>query len=335
MTMPHLSRPHYRRIAIIVLAVAAAVSLWVALGSQARQLADAVRAMAVGPILIAFVLCVFHRIVNAHGWTMVLRGQGQTMSTSQGARIWLASEACRWLPGSVWSYGSRAVLATKAGVPPAIAAASLMWELILTILAWMIVAAVGVLCWQGPTPEALLRGLNSFAGHPWLSTLVLLGVALALGAFALKSASRRIARLATALKNFGRFGMRIRSFLCVLGFYLTMVLLNGATLLQVVHAEPVGFRCPFSVVVTANSIGWLAGLFALFAPGGLVVREASIVVLLSGWLPTEQALTVALAWRGLQIAAEITTYLAIGVFEAARYGRGRSRPGVPAKGIEA
>ncbi len=78
-----------------------------------------------------------------------------------------------------------------------------------------------------------------------------------------------------------------------------------------VRAAPGGDRCSVAVALAANSIAWLAGLFALFAPGGLVVREATIAVLLCGLMPPEQAVTVALAWRAVQVAAEVGGTVAI------------------------
>ncbi len=96
----------------------------------------AVRAMDARWLVLALGFCVVHRVVNTLGWTMVLWAMGRPLPARTGARIWLTSEAFRWLPGSVWAYGSRGVLAARAGIPPAVAAVSLLWELWITVLAW-------------------------------------------------------------------------------------------------------------------------------------------------------------------------------------------------------
>ena len=300
-----------RKVGVAALTVAVAAALGTALAPQWRRLYEAVGALAAGPLALAFGLCLLHRVINAHGWTLVLRALGQPMPTGQGARIWLASEACRWLPGGVWSYGSRGVLAARAGVPPMLAAVSLVWELILTVLAWGVVAAFGVVCWEGPAPQAVVAACRSLSARPWLTGLVAVAGVVALGVLGSKAAGRRLARLSAASREVGRTRTDGRALIGVLGFYIMMAVLNGLTFWQVVRAAPGGDRCPVAVVLAANSIGWLVGLFALFAPGGLVVREASIGVMLSGWLPAEQALTVALAWRAIQVAAEVAGCLVL------------------------
>jgi hypothetical protein len=242
---------------------------------------------------------------------MVVRAMGESLGTAQGMRIWLASEACRWLPGSVWSYGTRGFLAARAGVSPGVAAASLGWELALTILAWAAGAAAGLALWQGPMPPAVAAALRMPASWPWPATLaavVALAVVAALGS---KAVGRRLARFSTAPRDSRRVRTSSMSLIGVLLFYIGMVLLNALTFWAVVRSVPGGDRCPFGVVLAANSISWLVGFFALIAPGGLVVREASLGMLLSGWLTTEQALTVALAWRAIQIATELAGYLMI------------------------
>jgi hypothetical protein len=304
------------------------------LRSHWHQLLDATLSMSAGPMVLAFVLCLIHRLVNAHGWTMVLRALGQPMPAARGARIWLTSEACRWLPGSVWSYGSRGVQAAKAGVSPVVAVVSMLWELILTLMAWGIVVAAGIVFWKGPIPETILAQSRWFLAHPWLSAFGVLAAVLVVGALGSKSVSRRLGRLVAAGRDFGRVQTDRRALIGVLGFYVMMAVLNGLTFWQVVRASPGGDRCPVTVVLAANSLAWIIGLCALFAPGGLVVREASIGVLLSGWLPIEQAVSVALAWRAIQVAGEISSCLVIALPGFSPSEPGRTVRSVCTEGVD-
>lgn len=300
-----------RRWAIRLMAVAIAAAIAGSLGSHWRGLVAAVLAMDPRWMALAIGTCMAHRVVNTLGWTMVLWAMGRPLSARTGARIWLASEACRWLPGSIWAYGSRAVLATKVGIPPGVAAASLAWEFLITVLAWCLVAAFGLACWSGPVPPAIEAAWRSLDHRPWTFTLfavLAVGVVAALGA---KPLVRKLAKVSAKWRDLGNFRVSCRGLLRVLIFHLTMVVLNGLTFWLVVRAAPGGGHCPMAVAMTANSIAWLVGLFSLFAPGGLVVREATIGALLSGWIPAEEAVTVALAWRAIQVAAEIVGYVAI------------------------
>jgi uncharacterized membrane protein YbhN (UPF0104 family) len=87
-------------------------------------------------------------------------------------------------------------------------------------------------------------------------------------------------------------------------FYIAMGLLNGATLVVIVRSFPGGGDCPISAVIAANAVAWLVGFFALFAPGGLILREACLASLLAPWMTPGHAIAIALAWRLIQIIAE-------------------------------
>ena len=318
--------------ALAVVAIAAAIAM--SLGSHWRGLLAAVMAMDPRWMVLALGLCIAHRVVNTLGWTMVLWAMGRPLSARTGARIWLASEACRWLPGSLWSYGSRGVLATRAGIPPAVAAASLVWELLITVLAWSLVAAFGLACWTGPVPPALEAAGRFLAARPWTIALVVAALAIVVS-IGSKAVGRKLSKLSATGRDLGQFRVSCPGLVRVLWFHLTMVTVNGLTFWLVVRAAPGGDHCPVAVAVAANAIAWLVGLFALFAPGGLVVREATIGVLLSGWMPAEQAVTVALAWRAIQVAAELVGCLAILPEQAPRPDLGRREGRVMTEGIEA
>ena len=90
-----------------------------------------------------------------------------------------------------------------------------------------------------------------------------------------------------------------------LAFSTAMVLLNGLVFAAVLAAMPGGSACPISAAVAANAIAWLAGSFAIFAPGGLIVREGCLAALLTAWIPLPQAVVITLVWRAVQIISEI------------------------------
>ena len=120
----------------VVVAAAVVVGMGWSLASLAGPEVGKLAA-AVWPALPAVLtLCCVYRVCNAHGWWLVLRAQRQTLPPATALRIWLSSEACRWLPGSVWSFGSRTLLGVKAGIGPLAAGSSLALELVLTMAAW-------------------------------------------------------------------------------------------------------------------------------------------------------------------------------------------------------
>jgi uncharacterized membrane protein YbhN (UPF0104 family) len=69
----------------------------------------------------------------------------------------------------------------------------------------------------------------------------------------------------------------------------------------------------------AFAVAWLAGLVAIYAPGGLGVREAVLVALLSGRIGAADALVVAAASRLILILVDVL--LAGAATAAMRRGR--------------
>jgi hypothetical protein len=264
--------------------------------------------LASGTLALALGLSIVYRVVNAGGWCLILRSLGEPVSTVQGVRIWLAAEACRWLPGSLWSFGSRAVLASRRGLPAPTVGVSLVVELGVTVAAWLAVAGMGCYHLRVPVPSILHRA-SSIA---WLiAGAVLLAVGCGMGILRSTRLRTRLGSLRLNLQRLWRMRPDGRILAEAFLFYVAMGILNGVPLLAMVRSIPTGASCPVLAVLAANAVAWLAGFFALFAPGGLVVREACLVLLLAPWLPAEQAIAVALAWRLIQIVAEAVCFAGV------------------------
>lgn len=265
---------------------------------------------------LAFMVTLAYRLANAYGWTFVLRALSVNMGTWTTIRIWITSEACRWLPGSVWSYGSRALQTKKNGVPAVTAGASLLLEMLLTIGAWCITAVVGLVFFRDSFLALLdkvswdsvpVSALGFFAV---VLTVMALVVYLAGAKIKMKLASKldpiksRLAALRHARPSFAR---------CViaLGYYVAMCFANGAAAAIVFRAVLPDSNVPLLAIVGANAAAWLVGFFAIMAPGGLVVREGAMATLLVAWLPAEQAIAAAVIWRFVQIVVEVTCMVCV------------------------
>ena len=62
---------------------------------------------------------------------------------------------------------------------------------------------------------------------------------------------------------------------------------------------------PLPIVVAATSLAWVVGFLAIFAPGGLFVREGLLAICLAPWIPYGTGIGIAILARLLQIVAEI------------------------------
>ena len=226
---------------------------------------------------VALGVAIGYRVLNASAWGLVLSSLSLKLPTRLATRIRSLSEACRWLPGGVWNLGSRAALASRAGLPATVVGASLGLELIITIASWTLLALVGL----APHPESLHLLLDRLTG-PGIGPLgtIGLGAVIVLG-FLLAIASRS-PRLVSKIKgaiNRLRAAIRLRPRAMPMGAafasYTLLGAMNGLAFLAVIHAVAPKSGVPPMVAVGVNASAWLIGFFAVFAPGGLIVREGA------------------------------------------------------------
>lgn len=261
-------------------------------------------------VALVFLHTLIYRIINTFGWVWVLRALQFPMRFAQGVSIWLVSESCRWLPGSVWSMVSRVHLARQAGAGLALASASVTLELLLTILAWGITVMIGLIgtgAYQVVLPylEDMVRVLWILAG--------LAGIALAVcgGLFFVYRRSgflaQKLEKPLADLNVIRKMRPQPVRLLAIVVFYTLLCLYNGYIFhLILVHLD---VNATLLQAILANSLGWLVGFFAIAVPGGIGVRESVIVALLAGVASLEVLAIAVICWRVLQIVAELTSLI--------------------------
>ncbi len=260
--------------------------------------------IAKGRLFLAFLLYFLYFLLNAYGWTLVLRILGAKLPSSRGIRIWITSEACRWLPGSIWSYGARATQAAECGISHLVSGASLLLELCLSLVGWATVAVSAAIIYRSElttvarvVPLNIHRGTIICGGSAFVVLLLACGWVGRRGRFQVRCMER--------LQTLSRLRPDARLTGTLLLYYVPMCCLNGLALYQVVLAVSTESTAPIVGVMGANAAAWLIGFFAIFAPGGLVIREGALATLLAIWLPLEVALSIAVVWRMLQIVEEL------------------------------
>lgn len=226
-------------------------------------------------------------------WRTLLAGWGQHLDGWTAARIWTVSSLGKYLPGKVWAIAGMAVMSQRVGVAPWAATGSAM---VLQVLAIGSGAAVA-----GITGRHALE-----AAHPGARTVLALLVGSALVGIALllwPPVLRRLLRLAApeaeargapAAAGLG-FGL-VANLVAWVGYGAALWLLARGLL------PDAGLRLAPAVAVFTAS--YLAGFLALFAPGGLGVREGLFILMLQGPLGIGAATALALASRLLLTITE-------------------------------
>jgi glycosyltransferase 2 family protein len=206
-------------------------------------------------------------VASAFIWVEILRLLGASPRPSSAA-IYLQSQLGKYVPGSLWQYASRSTLATSRGIPLGVVLRSLPIELSSTAF---VAAAFSMLLlgWWGLIGVATVVAVAS-----QLASTVRLPLAV------------RIAAKTTAL------------------YAGTWVLISfsfwmAARALVDVSAA----RLP--VYGGAFAVAWIVGLVAIYAPGGIGVREVLLVAILRPRIGTADAVLVATASRVVFTAADL------------------------------
>lgn len=221
--------------------------------------------------------------VTAFGlvWTVVLRRLGVDARPGW-VGIWFKSQLGKYLPGSVWQYAGRVTLARSRGVPVKTGLASITVEVVASLIAAAVVAALAL-----PLP---------FAFAIWGALALLCGIAYARRGVIART-GERLAAPVLARVDRPTVAAGVRAVPEAAGLYVIAWGLYGTSFWLTAHSL---FAVPASELlhyIGVFAVAWAIGFVVVFAPGGIGVREAVLVALLSGRLGEAHAIGLAAASR--------------------------------------
>jgi len=227
-------------------------------------------------------------------WRTMLAGWGQRLDGWTSARIWTVSSLGKYLPGKVWAVAGMALMAQRAGIAPWAATGS---AVVLQVLAIGTGAAVAGLTGRAAI-EAAHRGSGVVLGL--LVAGAVAGVALLLWPPLLRRLLRFAAPDAEARGAPAVAGI-------VVGIVANAVAWvgYGASLWVLSRGLLPGVDLGLGLAIAVFTASYLAGFLALFAPGGLGVREGLFILMLQGPLGIGPATALALASRLLLTITEL------------------------------
>lgn len=257
-------------------------------------------------------------------WAGLLRGQLPEPTTALDtpnladlyaaySRSWLA----RYIPGRVWTYGGRALLAARFGVPIGPVARSMVQEILFSY-GMLTILGAGFVIWA--QAGAVFGILVLAAGTATLGFGMLL-----LGRAALPS---RLGRLLPArLRNFGsETGVRVQPVVWPVAAYAGHGMLNLVffvlVALSIVPLQPLEILQIAGAWGLAMTLGWLAFL----APGGLGARDGVALLFLAPLVDTPTAALIVAAARLLGV---ILDFVFVGLTEVALLARRQRQPATP------
>jgi uncharacterized membrane protein YbhN (UPF0104 family) len=203
---------------------------------------------------------------SAFIWLVILERLG-LRTRPRWVSIFFQAQLAKYIPGSVWQYAGRAALARRWGLPMRPVAISIPVELGASIAAGVIVSAL-LLGWWG---------------------ILIVAAALLICVLAARRVERTGTRWRRELAVAGSVVPLYAAAWVVIGasFWLT-----ADALLSVPASE-------FPFYVGAFVASWIVGLIAIYAPGGIGVRESVMVALLYSRIGSGNALAVAAVSRAM------------------------------------
>ena len=229
--------------------------------------------------------------MQIESWRRILSGWGQRLALGPAARTWCLANLGRYVPGKVWSVAGLVVMAQRAGVAPGPAAASAF-----VIQAVSLGSGVAVVAAVTPHSAPPLRlALGGLAAVATILVLVWRPTALWLG---------RVVSPVAPLEPLALSAVFASTILTVLswGTY-------GAALWMLARGLLPDTSLPLTTAIGAFTLGYILGLLALFAPGGVGVRELVLVGLLAPFLGSGGAVAVSIASRVLLTLTEAVAAL--------------------------
>ena len=222
----------------------------------------------------------------ALAWAGMLQNLAPANAPSYGEcwRVFMRTQVPKYLPGNIFHYLGRVELLSRAGLPRTTVMLSLLYEGFLLMAVATLLGAFG--WWQTSVAKDGAMEHFPLIALGCIAVLTLLWIfqhrrARALGGVGAPGRSWMVASVYYAL-----------FFLMMAGVLWTLALFAGQAL-------------PFSLCLTATAVPWLLGFATPGAPGGIGVREATMLMLLKSALSPEDGLLLVMAMRLVTLLGDV------------------------------
>jgi hypothetical protein len=217
--------------------------------------------------------------IQIESWRRMLRGWDQRIPYTRAARAWTIANLGRYIPGKVWSVAGLVVLAERAGVRRSAAAVS-------AFAMQAVVLGTGVVLVAGATPHAASPVL---LGGAVLAALALIGV------LAWRRTALWLGTLADSTTPLPP--LPVSAILVSSGLMLVSWATFGIAYWMLIRGLISTATVPIPAAMGMFALGYVMGIIAVFAPGGMVVRDLALVGFLTPLVGSGGALAISLASR--------------------------------------
>jgi hypothetical protein len=239
-------------------------------------------------LLSAAMFAAFLFIFRVLVWRRIVKSFGTALPVAPATRIWSTSELARYIPGIIWQVWGRVYLCKPYGVTGSICSITQILELAIFLLANILVALACLLYFgiKQTSTEAQAAAQTALYAAAALLPLLLLLLHTKVFCGIINRVMRRMGKPAIVQRLRGRT-------LVMMLLWNIVGLLWQSLAIYLIVAIPLDLKLAWWwVVAGAYSLAWCAGFLAVWAPGGLGVRElvfvGAMTMILPDQLPTGQ-----------------------------------------------
>ncbi|HWC73249.1 MAG TPA: lysylphosphatidylglycerol synthase domain-containing protein [Gemmatimonadales bacterium] len=238
-------------------------------------------------LALSLVTVFFTYIFYIEAWRRLLAGWNQHIAFRPAARAWCLSNLGRYVPGKVWTVTGLVVLAQRAGVRGSAAAAS-------AVAFQALVLGTGVAIVAAATP------------HAASGTRLLIGIVVAAGSLVFLvwgPTARWLGRVMSTSNPLNPLPLSAVG--AAAGLMLVGWVVYGTSFWLFIQALLPDATISVATACGTFTLSYILGTLALFAPGGIGVREVLLVSLLTPYLGSGGAVATSIGSRVLLTIGEV------------------------------
>ena len=258
-----------------------------------------------GYVVLSFLVMQIGWMSTAWSWGKTLEAFGHKLPYRDIFTIYFRSMVAKYVPGKVWQLAASTYIAGQQGIPEGATIVSFIVGQAYSVLSGVTLIAASVAL------GAMHKTGEGFAFFRWTSIPILIAL---LVLIIRPNISERFMNLALRLFKRQEISMNIKistSFWLFFAFLIPWFIFGMAFWLLINALTPV----PFSIYFTTTAIltaGTVIGFLAIFAPGGIGVKEASIAALIVSTTSLPAAFALAIGF-GYRIVTSIVELMAFGL----------------------
>lgn len=271
-------------LAKVAFAVVAVSLLTWALAKEWSSFVEAIKSLTLGSLAVASISAVFALVCSAMSWRASFLALGMNLNVLTSLRVYFESQIGKYIPGSVWPVVSQMEMAKSQGFSRVRSGTAAVLAMIVGVVTSGSVAAILLVV---SSPSALKAY--------WYVLL-----AVGLGAIVITPAGLRLmlGLLGRVFrKKFDTSEISGHGILLSVGWGVLMWLSYGVHTWVVLRDLTGPDRVSFISATAAFALAWVVGFLVVVAPAGVGIREAVMVVVLTGSVDERSALAFAVISR--------------------------------------